>query len=102
MTPETRQRRILVGAAVLALAVIGFAVRALAGDSVGLEAVGYGLVGVAGVAAVSAVFYEIGSGEDDERREAESRLTPEDQLGDPSPPPRLHRAPPSRRRRGAR
>lgn len=103
MTPETKRRRLLELAGALALAVAGFALRALAGDSVALQAVGYGLVGVAGVAAVSALFYEIGLSEDDERRSASTPPTaPDRPTADPSPPPRLRRGPPSPRRRGAR
>jgi hypothetical protein len=101
---DTGRRRSLQAAAVLALAVVGFAFRALAGDSVVLQAVGFGIVGVAGVAAVSALFYEIGRSEDDERRQAGPTATAAETepSEDPSPPPRLRRGPPSPRRRGAR
>jgi uncharacterized membrane protein YuzA (DUF378 family) len=101
---EAGRRRRLQLACVLALAVVGFAFRALAGDSVALQAIGYGIVGLAGVAGVSTLFYEIGRSEDDERERAEATPTPADPAApeDPSPPPRLRRGSPSPRRRGAR
>lgn len=103
MTPETKRRRLLELAATLALAVVGFALRGLAGDSVTLQAIGFGVVGVAGVVAVSALFYEIGRSEDDERRGPDPPPpTKPAAPADPSPPPRLRRGPPSPRRRGAR
>jgi hypothetical protein len=69
MSPEERRRRrrILEGAAVVAVAVVGLVIRLLASGSAALDAIGVGIVGVAGVIAVSAVFYEIGAGEDEER-----------------------------------
>jgi hypothetical protein len=54
-------------ALVLALLVVGGLVIVVTGASVAGVAVGSGIMGVGGVAAVSAVFYEVGAGEDRER-----------------------------------
>jgi hypothetical protein len=63
----TRRRRRLECAAVAALLVAGAIVLALAGDSDAANTVGYVVFGLAGVVAISLVFYEIGLGEDRDR-----------------------------------
>jgi 1,4-dihydroxy-2-naphthoate octaprenyltransferase len=61
------RRRAREVALVLALLVVGGIVIVVTGASVAGVAVGSGIMGVGGVVAVSAVFYEVGAGEDRER-----------------------------------
>ena len=68
---------------VLALAVVLFlagAIVLLAGDGTTARAIGYGLVGLASVAGVSAAFYAVGLSEDRARAREEGRR------GQPPPP----------------
>lgn len=58
-------RWLTVGLLIL-LAAVGFALSAF--DSFTLRAIGFVLVGLAGVLAIALVFYVIGAGEDRERR----------------------------------
>jgi len=62
-----RRARLRRAAPVVALAIAGFAVLAVAGDSVTLNAIALFVLGVAVVLAVSLVFLEIGLGEDRDR-----------------------------------
>ncbi len=54
-------------ASLITLALVGFALRA-ASSSFTLNAIGYFIVGVAGVLAIAALFFAIGASEDRERR----------------------------------
>ena len=65
--------RLLVVAVVLFLA---GAVVLLAGDGTTARAIGYGLVGLAGVAGMSAAFYAVGLSEDRARSREEGRRVP--------------------------
>jgi hypothetical protein len=96
---ERRRRRREAGV-VAALLLVGVVIVATAGDSILAGAIGWGVCGLAGVAAISLVFYEIGLGE--ERDRARGGRGPYDR-GEPSPPehlaaPRIHRPPRARRR----
>lgn len=80
------RRRAREVALVLALLVVGGIVIAVTGASVAGVAVGSGIMGVGGVAAVSAVFYEIGAGEDRERAAAARRGAGSRRRDEPRPP----------------
>ena len=56
----------------LVLFVAGLVVLAVGGDEVTADAVALGLLGIAGVLAVAAVFFEIGASEDRDRRAGRS------------------------------
>ena len=56
----------------LVLFVAGLVVLAVGGDDVTADAVALGLLGIAGVLAVAAVFFEIGASEDRDRRAGRS------------------------------
>ena len=64
---KLRRARLRRAAPVAALAVVGFVVLAVAGDSTVLNAIALFVLGVAVVLAVSLVFLEIGLGEDRDR-----------------------------------
>jgi hypothetical protein len=66
-------RLLLVLAAVLACAAIAVLV---AGSGTVADAIGLGLAGVAGIAAVQAVFYAVGKSEDRERARQGGRRRP--------------------------
>ena len=56
----------------LVLFVVGLVVLAVGGDGVAADAIALGLMGVAAVLAVAAVFFEIGASEDRDRRAGRS------------------------------
>jgi hypothetical protein len=85
VSAETR-RRLGEAALVLALLAAGALVYGLAGDGELALAVGSALMGIAGVVAVSAVFYEVGRGEDQERAAAERRRRAPDAARERRPP----------------
>jgi hypothetical protein len=67
-----RRRRVLWAVAVLVTFAAGALVFALAGDSDAVAIIAITLMGTAGVIAVSGAFYEVGRGEDDDRRRGRS------------------------------
>jgi hypothetical protein len=95
-----RRRRRRETSVVAVLLLVGAVIVAAARDSVLASAIGWGVCGLAGVAAISLVFYEIGLGEDRDR--ARGWRGPYEQ-SEPPPPeqpasPRSRRPPRSRRR----
>jgi hypothetical protein len=85
---------------VAVLLLVGAVIVAAARDSVLASAIGWGVCGLAGVAAISLVFYEVGLGEDRDR--ARGWRGPYER-SEPPPPeepasPRIRRPPRSRRR----
>jgi hypothetical protein len=72
MDPAARTRVLRVAAAVIAVLVIGCVLIGVS-DATAVDIAGIVLVGIALVAAVAAVFYEVGASEDRERAEAERK-----------------------------
>jgi hypothetical protein len=82
----TRRRRLRETAAVIALLLAGLVVLAAAGDAELAIGIGVGLCGLAGVGAMSFVFYEVGLSED--RARARGWRGPYDRAEPPTAPPR--------------
>jgi hypothetical protein len=87
VSPEVR-RRLGEAALVVGLLLIGGLILIVTGLSDGGVAVGSAIMGFGGVAAISAFFYEVGRGEDDERAAAAGRAPPPERPPLDSPRPR--------------